>query len=316
MSNPKISIIIPVYKVEKYLRRCLDSIVAQTFTDWECILIDDGSPDNSGKICDEYAANDERFRVFHQENQGVSAARNKGLDEAKGEWITFVDSDDWVDEKYLALLYENAKQKNADVVITGSVLTDGENILCEYVPTNGWLNIPKDFTMNLQSPWGKLFRMDICKKNNFKFPLNITVQEDLYFNFLFLISTKKIYGIANTPYNYFRHKESTLYNLTKQKIFDEVHVLSLIEKKLSDINAPKEWYVNFLLERKIYVKNELLFALSKPDISEWRNCYPDLSKYAVKSQTTVKRRIIAYLTYKKLDVLVKLIFSIWRKNKH
>ncbi len=313
---PQISIIVPIYKVEKYLRRCLDSIINQTFTDWECILIDDGSPDNSGKICDEYAEQDERFMVIHQKNQGVSVARNMGLDTAKGEWITFVDSDDWVDEKYLALLYENAKQKNADVVITGSVLTDGENILCEYVPINGWLNIPKDFTMNLQSPWGKLFRMDICKKNNFKFPLNITVQEDLYFNFLFLISTKKIYGIANTPYNYFRHKESTLYNLTKQKIFDEVHVLSLIEKKLSDINAPKEWYVNFLLERKIYVKNELLFALSKPDISEWRNCYPDLSKYAVKSQTTVKRRIIAYLTYKKLDVLVKLIFSIWRKNKH
>lgn len=316
MSNPKISIIIPVYKVEKYLRRCLDSIVAQTFTDWECILIDDGSPDNSGKICDEYAANDERFRVFHQENQGVSAARNKGLDEAKGEWIGFVDSDDWVENIYLSLLYDTAQSKDADMIITGSILTDGEKKLCEFIPINGWLNIPKDFTMNLQSPWGKLFRMDICKKNNFKFPLNITVQEDLYFNFLFLISTKKIYGIANTPYNYFRHKESTLYNLTKQKIFDEVHVLSLIEKKLSDINAPKEWYVNFLLERKIYVKNELLFALSKPDISEWRNCYPDLSKYAVKSQTTVKRRIIAYLTYKKLDVLVKLIFSIWRKNKH
>ena len=98
---PKISIIVPVYQVEKYLRRCLDSIVAQTFTDWECILVDDGSPDNSGKICDEYAEIDNRFRVFHQENAGVSAARNKGLDVAKGEWITFVDSNDYIEEDYL-----------------------------------------------------------------------------------------------------------------------------------------------------------------------------------------------------------------------
>lgn len=102
---PKISIIVPVYKVEKYLHRCLDSIVAQTFTDWECILVDDGSPDGSGKICDEYAEKDGRFKVFHQENQGVSAARNKGLDNAKGEWIGFVDSDDWVSKEYFQIDY-------------------------------------------------------------------------------------------------------------------------------------------------------------------------------------------------------------------
>ena len=102
---PKISIIVPVYKTEKYLHRCLDSIVAQTYTDWECILVDDGSPDNSGMICDEYAEMDSRFRVFHQENKGVSAARNKGLDEANGEWIGFVDSDDWISQDYFHIDY-------------------------------------------------------------------------------------------------------------------------------------------------------------------------------------------------------------------
>ena len=94
MNTPTISVIVPVYKVEKYIRCCLDSIVTQTFADWECILIDDGSPDNSGKICDEYAEKDGRFRVIHQKNAGVSAARNAGLNVAKGAWITFVDSDD------------------------------------------------------------------------------------------------------------------------------------------------------------------------------------------------------------------------------
>jgi len=101
MNTPQISIIVPVYKVEDYLQRCIDSILEQTFTNWELILIDDGSPDKSGKICDEYAQRDNRVRVFHKENGGVSAARNEGLIQAKGEWITFIDSDDYVDKTFL-----------------------------------------------------------------------------------------------------------------------------------------------------------------------------------------------------------------------
>src|SRR5690606_22590995 len=91
---PKVSVIIPVYNTENYLRECLDSILAQTFTDFEVLLINDGSTDSSGKICDEYAEKDSRIKVFHKENGGVSSARNLGLDNAKGEWICFVDSDD------------------------------------------------------------------------------------------------------------------------------------------------------------------------------------------------------------------------------
>lgn len=98
---PKISIIIPVYKAENSLIRCLDSIVAQTYLDWECLLIDDGSPDNSAKICDEYSNHDSRFRVFHKENGGPSSARNYGLDHAKGDYLAFIDSDDWVDKTFL-----------------------------------------------------------------------------------------------------------------------------------------------------------------------------------------------------------------------
>ena len=93
--TPKISVIVPVYNVEKYLPRCIDSILSQTFTDFELLLIDDGSPDNCGKICDEYAAKDSRVRVFHKPNGGVSSARNLGLDNARGEWIAFIDSDDF-----------------------------------------------------------------------------------------------------------------------------------------------------------------------------------------------------------------------------
>lgn len=126
---PTISIIIPVYKVEKYLSKCLDSIAAQTFTDWECILIDDGSPDASGKICDEYAQKDSRFVVIHKKNAGVSAARNDGLKNARGKWISFFDSDDTIDKETYEDSLKVAEEKNADLVQWGIILeTDGKEI--------------------------------------------------------------------------------------------------------------------------------------------------------------------------------------------
>lgn len=104
---PKISIIVPVYNAEKTLHRCTNSIINQLYQNWELLLIDDGSTDNSSVICDEYVRKDKRIRVFHKENGGVSSARNVGLDNAEGEWITFIDSDDWVENNYLSNLYQN-----------------------------------------------------------------------------------------------------------------------------------------------------------------------------------------------------------------
>ena len=102
MNNPKISVIVPVYNAEQYLPHCIDSILAQTFTDFELLLIDDGSKDNSSKICDEYEEKDKRVKVFHKKNGGVSSARNLGLDKAHGEWICFCDSDDCLKSNYLS----------------------------------------------------------------------------------------------------------------------------------------------------------------------------------------------------------------------
>lgn len=120
--NPKISVIVPVYNVEKYLRRCIDSILSQTFSDFELLLIDDGSKDKSGDICDEYAAKDARIRVFHKDNGGVSSARNLGLVKANGEFIFFVDSDDYLDNTHL----ENYSKDidNFDLIFQGYKLVD------------------------------------------------------------------------------------------------------------------------------------------------------------------------------------------------
>ena len=114
MKNFAISIIIPVYNTEKYLRRCIESVLSQSFTDFELILVDDGSKDSSPQICDEYASQDKRVRVIHKVNGGVSAARNDGLDIAKGEYVTFIDSDDWVEREYLQSLYD---KRSLDFVI-------------------------------------------------------------------------------------------------------------------------------------------------------------------------------------------------------
>ena len=115
--DPVISVIVPVYKSEKYLEKCLDSLTAQTLHDIEILLVDDGSPDRSGEICDRYAEADNRVRVIHQENQGVSAARNAGIEASRGEYIMFVDSDDWVEADYCRIPYEAAVEHHADQVM-------------------------------------------------------------------------------------------------------------------------------------------------------------------------------------------------------
>ena len=124
MNNPKISVIVPVYNAEKYLQRCIDSILNQTFPNFELLLIDDGSKDQSGEICDEYAKKDSRVKVFHKENGGVSSARNVGIDNAVGEYICFCDSDDWVEKTWLLSFFE--RMCDNDMLITSFNIYENE----------------------------------------------------------------------------------------------------------------------------------------------------------------------------------------------
>ena len=114
---PLISVIVPVYKVEKYIHKCVDSILTQTFPDFELFLVDDGSPDNCGKICDEYAEKDNRVIVIHKENGGLSDARNVAIDRAKGDYLTFIDSDDYVSENHLETMYNALTETDSDIAI-------------------------------------------------------------------------------------------------------------------------------------------------------------------------------------------------------
>lgn len=213
MPNPKISVIVPVYNVEKYLPRCIDSILAQTFTDFELLLIDDGSSDYSGKICDEYAKNDERIRVFHQENGGVSSARNIGLDNAKGEWISFVDSDDWLEnECYSSLLSDG---DIADLTYFGCDCYFVNGAVTIYSPADFYsdnrIEIEKQLALLKNNPqkfeylgytWNKLFKKEIIDNYNLRFLRNLTLREDELFTLSYARYVSSIRTKADTLYNY------------------------------------------------------------------------------------------------------------------
>lgn len=184
-----ISIIIPVYNVEKFLPQCLESILSQTYQDFEVILIDDGSPDNSGAICDEYAKKDSRFIVVHQQNAGVSIARNKGIDIAKGEWITFIDSDDWIEPSYLAN-FKLEESSNIDLIIQGLEYYNNRNgHFFNFWSFNECIikkeNFQKVFTENrlleLGFPIGKAYKKILLTINNLRFDIRISFHEDHIF---------------------------------------------------------------------------------------------------------------------------------------
>ena len=184
-SAPKISVIVPVYKVEKYLPECIESVLAQTFTDFELILVDDGSPDNCGAICDAYAARDPRIRVFHKQNGGVSSARNLGLDHARGEWIAFVDSDDTVGKKYLEHLW-------GDDPATGTLIFSGFTYLDEKGRETRRLQfvagthpVREAFREKQLSrygyPFSKLYETRIVARKHLRFDPEISMAEDMIF---------------------------------------------------------------------------------------------------------------------------------------
>lgn len=296
---PKVSIIVPVYNVEKYLRRCLDSIKVQTFTNMECILIDDGSSDNSGKICDEYAEKDSRFRVIHKRNGGVSSARNAGLDEAKGKWIGFVDADDWIENNLIEELYDYATENDADVVISGDTRVQKDKKIKTHIPPSGIMSMHRDFAIYWQGPCAKLFKSTVL--HNIRFPDGISLAEDLLFTFKVFFASTKIYGLNVSGYNYFINPNSAVNNITYSKIDDEIKVLEEIEIILNKNNAAKDWY-DFLESKKILCKNKYIFRLQQPDYKLWKNTYPELNWRIIKKANFLQKLyyLCAYYNLKKI----------------
>ena len=215
----RVSVIVPVYNVEPYLRQCVDSILNQTFTDFELLLVDDGSTDRSGAICDEYASLDARVKVFHTTNRGVSAARNLGIDEASAEWITFVDSDDWVERDYLKsflkhklshdcivyqglmLDYQSISQNNKTFVQYEEVILKNEQLLTGIVQYR---------VLNDGFIAAKLFNKNLIINNGIRFWEDISICEDLLFIQDYLSRVKEIQLCSSVLYHYVRGVGVTL----------------------------------------------------------------------------------------------------------
>ncbi len=213
---PVISVVIPVFKVEKYLRRCLDSLIAQTFTDWQAICIDDGSPDRSAAILDEYAMRDKRFRVIHKANAGVSSARNDGIMNADGEYIHFLDADDWIDPEYYQSMLTVAQDSNADMVVSGF---DSDNKYTKPIVYSG-VKLGRGIADKLRLTraltdsyvWRYLFKTDFIKNNELWFDTSLIAQEDTLF---VLKAIEKAGFVVSVPwvfYHYMFNETSALNN--------------------------------------------------------------------------------------------------------
>ena len=204
---PKVSVIVPVYNAEKYLHRCVDSILAQTFTDFELLLVDDGSPDRSGAICDQYAAADPRVRVFHKPNGGVSSARQCGLDNVQGEYTIHADPDDWVEPDMLQELYAEARRTNADMVICDffQEYGDGRTKYIKQQPAalNSETVLQQLLFQQLHgSCWNKLVKRACYNTWNVKFPHDVIRWEDLWVNCEILLHGISIAYLGKAFYHY------------------------------------------------------------------------------------------------------------------
>lgn len=236
MSNPKISIISPVYNVEKYIHRCVDSIIAQTFTDWELILVDDGSTDTSGTICNQYASQDSRIRVIHKQNGGVSAARQAGLDASRGEYVIHADPDDWVEPAMLEELYAKAKADEADMVICDYYTNSGDKqVLNIQSPTDVSDNVQiiRDLFQQLHgSSWNKLVRRVCYSLYDISFPKGLNYCEDQLTIVRLLLSPIKVTYLNKAFYHYFDNPNSITRNYQRQQYDSRRYYADLLEQYL------------------------------------------------------------------------------------
>lgn len=317
MNNPKISVIVPVYNVEKYLRRCIDSILAQTFTDFELLLIDDGSKDRSGQICDEYATKDMRVRVFHNENHGVAYTRQFGMEHVTAEYFAFVDSDDFIDQQYLFLLFKeiNSSQSDMTVCAYNEIGQNGKTLCCNY-PYDKKAYI-KALLSNKEWGvlWNKIFKKEIVNNFNISFVKQLNIWEDLAFVIEYLLASSSISFVKEPLYSYDRtivgsltRKDTTTYY---KELITAVNKIEFVLQKYGYYSL----YSNELIILKVHVKDNCIKNnITREKIDLWNNAFPELGNAYFKSSTD---KIAVYLLKYKQKNLLKLfqvIRNIYRKT--
>lgn len=251
-----ISVIVPIYNVEPYLLRCVDSIRRQTYQNLEIILVDDGSPDRCPVLCDEIASMDSRVKVIHKENEGLGFARNSGLDVATGQYVTFIDSDDWISEDHIDNLYVEARKSNADVVIGGhtSVSVNGEQrkytgsiyhktyndkeVIEQIVLSliGAEVGCPKDIKLSTSSCMN-LYRMSVIKDCSLRFESErIAVAEDFLFNLDFFCCSHTVSVIKEVGYFYFENTSSISRKYDPKRFERTIRFYHVLRERISRYN--------------------------------------------------------------------------------
>lgn len=250
--NPFVSIIVPVYNVQKHLIRCLDSLLNQAYSNFEILLINDGSTDSSGQICNDYQAKSDKIKVFHIENGGVSNARNYGIENSKGDFIQFVDSDDFVNEHYISSMINQIHGKSVDLVISGikQVQFAGSEITLtkEIVSQNHGFYKKGDLkpimsdlidSSYINYCYSKLISRKVLIENNIRFNKNISLGEDTLFVLDVIKHSKYICILSRADYNYLIHSNDTL---TYKFRPDKFYILNNLSKEISDFCMKEGYY--------------------------------------------------------------------------
>jgi len=302
----EISVIVPVYNVEKYLEKCIDSILSQTFKNFEVILVDDGSTDSCGIICDKYERLDNRVKVIHKTNGGLSSARNFGLEIAGGEYVVFVDSDDWIDENMCQELYNEAKENNADIVQCKFIKAYDENaIICHNqfndIEVIGNLdalnNLYNDRCIETVVTWNKLYKRDLF--NDITFP-NGKLHEDEFTTYKLLYKANKVVLIGKEFY-YYRQTPNSIMN-------SDFNI-----RRLDSLEA-----LNQKLEFFKKINNELLYKKTIKSYEDILKEYyfkckniKDEKEVLKKIRNEYKKKFIEYMTNNQVSFKDKVINSIF-----
>ena len=320
MSKPAISVIIPVYNAQDGIKRCVDSLLNQSFKNFEIILLNDGSKDNSLNILKEYELKYSFVRVIDKQNEGVAVTRNKGILLAEGEYTMFMDNDDFVDSDYIETFYQAIHEKNLDLVIGGykRVNQDNQIIFSQDIQQSEWSKYI------IMAPWAKIYRTEFLKTNNLEF-FDYGIGEDIIFNLAAYKTTDKIGLLDYKGYNWYYNNQS-ISNTSQRGFSPEIDILVLFSKIL-ELGKPSELVVYYL--KRYYVWYLLFSGKSSSDqefihqyirIKEWLkenkliSTISPLSKKVQGERFQTKISLIVFLSLEKLR-LVPLFAKIYCKGK-
>lgn len=308
-----VSVIIPVYNSESYLHRCVDSLLTQSYTDFELILVDDGSRDSSSDICDEYARKDGRIKVFHKENAGVSSARNLGLDNATGEFVVFVDSDDWVDIHFLEYLYTAVHKEKFDIAVCEIINYYGHKIKISnnsLIEKGKCAYIKHQIIAGFTSVCNMMFNREFIEANRLRFE-KVRYSEDFIFSIKAICLSKRITYVANHLYYYDRTNEiSALHHypddMYKDLLYGDALMIDFFKEEGYFDDFKREIYWRVLAN-----KRELVLSVNKH--KEFKKLLPESKRYILDCPLiNQKLRVMMWLLSHNLDFIVR-IFVLSRK---